>query len=304
MISRPNEFDLKSVRLVLAIAEHRSLRQTAAAHGISEASLSQRLRTLEDLLTVSLFHRSPKGLSPTHAGTAFFGEAREALDILDRAATRAQSASRGETGRLCVGLFTSLSRGYLRDALALHQASQPDVALQIVEGAHAALAEGLRSRAIDIAVLVGRSDPSLGETMELWEERMYVALPADHRFSRHEALRWADLRDEVFVVSTRDAGPDQHSTIAANLRGIGTVAATRTHGVSRATMYQMISLGLGIALAMDSDLATIPEGVVIVPLLDDDGEALAPFTAYRDPTNDNPALRRFWSDLKKRYGAF
>jgi DNA-binding transcriptional LysR family regulator len=296
------EFDLRSIRLALAIAEHPSLRQTAAAQGISEASLSQRLRTLEDVLTVSLFHRSPNGLTPTHAGNAFFAEAREALAILDLAAMRAQAASRGETGRLCVGLFTSLSHGYLRDAVAMLQGSQPDVVLQIVEGARAALAEGIRARAIDIAILVGPPDPGLGEALSLWEERLHIALPAGHRFSTRPALRWEDLRNEMFLVSTRDAGPDQHLTIITNLRGIGTVPTTQTHSVSRHTMYQMISMGLGIALVMDSDLTNVPNGVAIVPLHDEDGETRAPFSAYRDPNNDNPALRRFWSELKKRYG--
>ena len=46
--------DLASIRLALTIADHRSLRRTAKATGLSESSVSHRLRSLEDTLTVAL----------------------------------------------------------------------------------------------------------------------------------------------------------------------------------------------------------------------------------------------------------
>lgn len=150
--SRRLGLDLASVRLVLAIAEHRSLRRTATAIGMSEAALSHRLRALEDALTVSLFHRSSIGVEPTKAGAAFFEEAREALRVLDLAVINAAATSRGTAGKLTLGLTTSLSAGRLRTALSAYAEEHPEVDLQFVEGDRFRMVEGISSRAIDIAV--------------------------------------------------------------------------------------------------------------------------------------------------------
>jgi DNA-binding transcriptional LysR family regulator len=202
--SRRLGLDLASIRLALSIAEHRSLRRAASVIGISESALSHRLRTLEDVLTVSLFHRSSEGVEPTQAGLIFFDQAREALRVLDLAVANAGAISRGVAGRLTLGLYTSLSTGRLRDALAAYTAEHPEVDLQIVEGDRSQMVEGISSRAIDMAVLLGAPDDKLGEPMPLWRERLHVVLIADHP----RALTLRGLMSKARIFLCLRGGPD------------------------------------------------------------------------------------------------
>ncbi len=299
--SRRLGLDLASIRLALSIAEHRSLRRAAKVIGISESALSHRLRALEDALTVALFHRSSEGVEPTQAGLAFFEQAREALRVLDLAVANAGATSRGVAGRLTLGLYTSLSTGRLRDALAAYTERHPEVDLHIVEGDRSRMVEGISSRAIDVAVLLGAPDEMLGEPLLLWHERLHIILMADHPLAERLEIAWPDVESETFLVSARGAGPEAVRLLAAQLAGPGREPLTRSHLISRETALSMVGMGLGIALMIESDLGRLPEGVVAVPLVSEADDALVPLTAYRDPGNDNPPLRRFWSFLKSGY---
>lgn len=291
--------DLTSVRLASAIADHRSFRRAAAALGLSESSLSERIRSLEDVLTVSLFHRSARGVQLTHAGEAFMDGARRALELLDMAANTAALSGRGQVGRLTVGLCASLSWGRLRRAIADFKTDSPDILVQLWEGDRGDLVEGLNARSVDVAILLGRPHQVLGEAMTLWREPVYVALSSRHRLAGRDKLGWKDLEDEVFLASPHEAG-QQAAVLSAARAGAASSPRVQSHRVNRETLLSMVSLGFGLAFLIESDMGLRPEGVICLPLDEEGVAATTLMTAYRDPKNDNPALRRFWSLLKRQ----
>ena len=68
--------DWRLLQVFLVAAEAGSLGRAAAALGDSQPTLSRRLAELEAALGQALFERSPRGLSPTAAGSALLGPAR------------------------------------------------------------------------------------------------------------------------------------------------------------------------------------------------------------------------------------
>ncbi len=293
--------DLQSIQVVLAIAEHRSLRRAAISIGLSESSLSYRLRSLEDALTVSLFHRSTEGVEPTNAGLVFFAQARAALNILEMATADAAAASRGESGQLTIGLYTSLSSGRLRQAIAEFGDSHPAVELRIIEGSRSKLIEGLRSRTIDILVLIGHRDDNIGENIALWRERSYAVMSTYHSLSSRDAIFWSDISNETLIFSTRDSGPEAELALRVRMGTVGHWPRKRLQTVSRETLFTLVALGHGITLMLDSDLGYAPADIKAIPLRDEEGFSEELMIAYRDQRNDNPPSRRFWSLLKSNY---
>ena len=268
---------------------------------MSESSVSHRLRSLEDTLTVALFHRSSEGVEPTNAGREFFARSREALRILDLAMADAASSSLGMAGRLKIGLYTSLSRGKLRDAIREFSHELPDTELELIEGSRSRMIEGLNARTIDVTVLIGPPDPVLGEALALWSEQAFAIVPETHPFASEGEIGWERLVDETLLFSTRDAGPEAESALIARLGGPGHWPTRRLHSVNRDTLLTLVAMGRGVAMMIESDLGHLPTGTVAVPLVDANGPTREMLTAYRDPRNDNPPMRRFWSLLKSRY---
>ncbi len=74
-------------------------------------------RLLEYRLGAVLFERTNGGTRPTLAGQEFLDTARRIVEETKAAAARFKSRSRGEAGRLTVGVHASLSAGNLNPKL-------------------------------------------------------------------------------------------------------------------------------------------------------------------------------------------
>ena len=159
----------------------------------------------------------------------------------------------------------------------------------------------MNARTIDITVLIGPLDPILGEALPLWREQAFVIAPDTHPFASETEIGWDRLANEMLLFSTRDAGPEAESALIARLGGPGRWPNRRLHTVNRDTLLTLVAMGRGVAIMIESDLGHLPTGAVAMPLVDADGRTREMLTAYRDPGNDNPPLRRFWSLLKSRY---
>jgi len=102
-MARNNIFP-RSVHYLLAVAEHQSFTRAAEALYVSQPSLSQQIKQLEDLLNIQLLDRSGRTVRLTPAGEVYLHHARRALKELD-AAKRA------------IHDLNDLSRGNLRIAM-------------------------------------------------------------------------------------------------------------------------------------------------------------------------------------------
>jgi LysR family cyn operon transcriptional activator len=91
----------RSLRYLLAIAEHYSFTRAAEALHVSQPTLSQQIKQLEELLDVQLLDRSGRTVRLTDAGEVFSRHARRALVELD-------------AGKRAIHDLQDLSRGSLR----------------------------------------------------------------------------------------------------------------------------------------------------------------------------------------------
>lgn len=71
--------DLRQMRVLLTIAEEKSVRRAAEALGITHGGVSRTLKRLEDIYETRLFHRSKRQMTPTETGAVLVRTAREAL---------------------------------------------------------------------------------------------------------------------------------------------------------------------------------------------------------------------------------
>lgn len=78
---------LLSLTQVLAVAEHLNFRHAAEALGMSQSSLSTRIRNLEEEIGIIVFERRHRGVRLTEAGRAFVAEIAAGLGQIDHAVT-------------------------------------------------------------------------------------------------------------------------------------------------------------------------------------------------------------------------
>ena len=71
---------LTQLRYVIALADTHSMNKAARALFISQPSLSQAVRELEEEIGVTLFDRNNRGVRTTPEGEEFLGYARQVVE--------------------------------------------------------------------------------------------------------------------------------------------------------------------------------------------------------------------------------
>ena len=279
---------LVSLIHALAVAEHLNFRHAASALRVSQSSVSTRIKQLEQDLGTLLFERRHRGVRLTEAGRHFLEQVATGIEHLDLAVRTAGAISRGEQGRLRVGLYASITAGFLAELLGQFREQHPSFDFQITEGRVQDTIRNVREGRLDIAFIVGAPPAGDCHSKPLWTEILLVALPERHPLAEAESVTWSELASENFLARSGGAGPQAHDHIVRRLTGNGSQPHIRRLDVERDTLMSMVAQGYGIALTSEAAAQVPIPGVVFRPILDEP-EPIT-FSAVWFPHNRSQAL--------------
>jgi LysR family cyn operon transcriptional activator len=141
----------RSIHYLLAVAEHQSFTRAAEVLYVSQPTLSQQIKQLEDLLNVQLLDRSGRTVRLTSAGEVYLHHARRALSELEaanRAVHELHDLSRGSL-RLAMTPITD----YLAIPLLVQfNARYPGINVSTLEMPQCDMKEALAGDHVDIGI--------------------------------------------------------------------------------------------------------------------------------------------------------
>ncbi len=288
-ISLGTHIPLASLIQTLAVAEYLNFRHAASAMGVSQSSVSARVKALEDNLGVLLFERHARGVRLTEAGRHFVERIAAGVGHLDHAVKTAGMAALGEHGRLRVGIHALIPGSFLEELIARYREDYPGVEVEMTEGTARDAVMQLRADRLDVAFVAGRPDLPDCHTRLIWTEPLMAVLPDRHRLAGRSAITWADLVGESFLVRHGSTGPQVHDHIVQRLAGRWPAPSIRRLDVGRGTLLSMVGQGFGITIVGAATALLPVPGNVFLPIADEP-EPVA-FSAVWSPFNQGAALR-------------
>lgn len=115
----------------MAVAEQRNFTRAAKQLGISPATLSQSIRTLEERLGVRLLNRTTRSVAPTEAGEKLLLRLRPVIDDYEAAIDSLNEFRDKPAGLLRLTVAPPAARSVLAPVLAKFLAQYPDIRLEI-----------------------------------------------------------------------------------------------------------------------------------------------------------------------------
>ncbi|MFE6974233.1 LysR family transcriptional regulator [Streptomyces sp. NPDC057682] len=265
--------ELRQLEYFVAVAEERNFTRAAARVHISQSGVSAQIRQLERELGAELFDRSARTVTLTVAGKAALGHARAAL-----AAAGAVGQAVGEVtdlirGRLTVGMVVGCTLTPLFDALAGFHRAHPGVEVSLLEDTSERLVEGVRTGALDLALVGAASAPPEGlEALVLISERLVAAVPAGHPLTSRPGLALSDLVAHPLVCMPPGTGLRTVLDQACAARRL-TPLVTLEAGAADA-IAALAARGLAVAVLSESMAAAYQDTLVALALDDVDTPAL------------------------------
>jgi LysR family transcriptional regulator, cyn operon transcriptional activator len=238
---------LRHIRYFLAVAEHRNFTRAAEALHVSQPTLSQQIRQLEDTLSVQLLDRSGRAIELTDAGAAYVRYAQRALQDLEagkRAIHDVQELSRGSLRLAMTPTFTAYLIGPL---LQQYHQRYPNITLDIREMPQERMEALLNDDALDVGIAFSDTHSPDIETQVLFVEALAMVVGKAHPYAkRRAALSLREFERESLVL-LNEAFATRHYIDRY----------CRQHGVAPRIAMEVNSISAIIELVRRSTLATL-----------------------------------------------
>ena len=261
-------------------------------------TLSRAIQHLETRLDVVLFFRSTSGVDPTPAGIQFLETAKRLLADFDALVSMAQALSHGKAGRLLLGFPTSFAITRLGPVLVDYAIECPEVDIRLAANSKPSLLADIRANVLDLAIVVGGVVEQGCESLSLWSERILVAIPRSHALATRTFVYWADLMDEILLMSRRGLGPELKDILAAKLAAIGKLRRIEDHTIGSEALLSLVAAGRGVTLQSEGGVRTTYPGLVHLEMHDRTGASWITYSACWKKQHNNPALASFLALLR------
>lgn len=189
---------LAQLQVFIAAAHAGSFTRAAEEIGFTQSAVSQMIHALEKELSVSLFHRSRSGITPTSIGERMLQHARDILAITSRMTQEANSARGLASGTLRLASIPSVASRFLPGLLGSFRKRFPAIEIVLLEGEHEEIHTWMKSAVVDIGFTV-HADKDL-QSLPLLQDEMMVILPDTHPLKDSTTLSYSQVADRCFIM--------------------------------------------------------------------------------------------------------
>ena len=238
--------NLRDLRYLVALAEHKHFGRAASASFVSQPTLSTQIRKLEEELGVALVERAPRKVLLTEVGREIAQRAREVLNEIDQIRAIALRTRDPESGTVRLGIFPTLGPYLLPHVIPAIRSRFPRLELLLTEEKTEIILRQLREGRLDAGVLaLPIHDDQLHQEF-LFEEDFVLAVPEGHELAGHKTLKLGDLAEQNLLLLEDGHCLRDQALEVCQLAGAGERSGFRA--TSLETLRQMVAAGVGITL--------------------------------------------------------
>jgi LysR family transcriptional regulator, nitrogen assimilation regulatory protein len=260
--------DIRQLRYFVTVVDSGSFSAASAKLRISQPSIGQQVRNLEEKLGAPLLYRHSRGIAVTDAGQTLIALAREILQRVDDATRAIRDQSAEPRGELRLGLTVSAAAPLAADLVRHVTAFYPGIELSITEALSPHLVELLDQEHIDLALTYLNQYPDGIRGERLADEDFHFCVASDHQLAARPMVTLLEvLRHGLFLPPQSHLLTTQMEEAAARL---GEHLRVRLVVQSIGILVDLVEQGLGVTVLPFSAVARrLGEGrMAAIPIVD------------------------------------
>jgi DNA-binding transcriptional LysR family regulator len=256
------DFDLRQLEIFRKVVELESFSKAAEVVFLAQASVSERIANLENMLGLKLLDRLGRIVVPTKAGELLYKHALNLLEMKRIACAEMEDFLGIRRGEIRIGGSTIPGEYILPRVLGLFGRKNSQITVTLVIADSAEIENRVLEGQLELGVIGRKTSQRSLATSPLWQDELVIAVPSGHRWAKREEVSLEELTQEPFIL--RESGSGTLKTLddylrAAGLEGIGSLRIIARLGTSTA-VKEGIKAGLGVSilssLAMDTEFET------------------------------------------------
>src|SRR5262245_18570245 len=241
--------DFRQLEVFAKVVETRSFSRAAEALRLTQSTVSEHVRLLEEEIGTRLFDRLGRETVPTRAGALLDGYARRLLALRTDALQALQQFLGQISGVLTVGASTIPGEYVLPPLIGRFREKFPQVttALQIADTQ--GIVEAVLEGRVELGVVGAQPDQRVLQAVELMADELVVVVPPTHPWFGRRLVTAEDLAREPLIVreygsGSRQALEDALAEAGLSLAGLRVIAEMG----STSAIKQAVKAGVGVSI--------------------------------------------------------
>ncbi len=254
----PIDFDLRQLEIFRKVVELGSFSKAADAVYLAQASVSERVATLEKMVGAELLDRLGRQIVPTRAGELLYKHAILLLDMKRTASLEMQDFLGLKRGEIHVGGSTIPGEYILPEIVKNFRVKYPLMSVTLTIADSREIENHVLEGDLELGIVGSKSVHRTLICHELWQDELVLAVPAQHRWAKKKEVSIKELSKEPFIMREVGSGTlkimDDYLR-ASGIKGIETLEIAARFGTSTA-VKEGIKTGLGVSILSARALKT------------------------------------------------
>ena len=241
--------DLRQLEIFVKVAEFGSFSKAAEALYLTQPTVSEHIRTLEDEVGVRLLDRLGRGAAITRAGQLLLSYAQRML-ALSREARQAMDGFQGRmSGELLIGASTIPGEYVLPAMIGRFKEKYPDISITLLIGDSQTAVDWVAEGRAELGVVGARLSHRGVDYKELMPDEVVVVVPGTHPWQGRKQIALEELRSEPLLIRERGSGTRAalEGALAEAGMDLGSFRIVGEMGSTQA-IKQAVKAGVGVSL--------------------------------------------------------
>jgi DNA-binding transcriptional LysR family regulator len=241
--------DLRQLEVFARVVELRSFSRAAEALHLTQSTVSEHVRLLEEEIGARLFDRLGRETLPTRAGELLFGYAQRMLSLRVEAVQGLQQFLGQVAGTLTVGASTIPGEYVLPPLIGAFREKFPRVSIALQISDTRGIVEAVLEGRVELGMVGARPDQRVLQAVELMPDELVVVVPPGHAWVGRKEVTVADLKSEPLIVREPGSGSREAVEKALEAAGLGLDGLRVIAEIgSTSAIKQAVKASMGVSL--------------------------------------------------------
>ncbi len=292
--------DIHRLMVFCKVIELQSFTRAAEAVSLTQPTVSEHIRALEESVGEKLIDRLGREVLPTPAGKILYQYAREIIILREKAVQALKKFKGNLSGSLHIGASTIPGTYILPGLIGSFKASYPSTHITLKIGSSGEVVQKILDGTVEFAMIGAKWDEKRVALEEVYSDELTLVVYPGHPWECREVVGLDDLAGVAFV--SRERGSGTRVVMQQALESAG-FSASRLNVVaemgSTEAVRQAVKAKVGVAILSSHAVIEDIERKTLVPLTLDGLRIRRPFyLAQRKNREASPLCAAFLEHLR------
>ncbi|MGA9871718.1 MAG: LysR family transcriptional regulator [Rhodococcus sp. (in: high G+C Gram-positive bacteria)] len=231
---------------LLAVAETEHMTKAAHLLDVPQPTVSRQIARASAVLGVDVIERHGRGITLSAAGRILVPYLQRAVAELEAGLDAMSEHDARTRGRISVSFQNTLGEDIVPALIKKFRNEYPAVTFELDQGARARCLDRLDDGHADLAFVALSTEHTDANSFQLYDERLVLVVPADHRLAGARSVDLADTAEESYIAMGHGFG--MRSICDELWAGAGVTPDIAFEGQDTHTLRGLVGAGLGVSI--------------------------------------------------------